>query len=60
MNHQAPIEDLYTAEQVQKFMAAAIRAERELCAQLVENQDTYGDNVGGWFDTLAEKIRARV
>ena len=40
--------------------AEIVRAdEREACAKLVEDQDTYGDVVGGWFELLAEKIRAR-
>ena len=40
--------------------AALVRAdEREACAKVVEDQDTYGDVVGGWFELLAEKIRAR-
>jgi hypothetical protein len=33
-------------------------AERERCARIVETQDTYGDPVGCWFETLAAKIRA--
>ena len=38
---------------------SAVLAEREACASLVETQDTYGDYVGCWFETLAAKIRAR-
>lgn len=37
---------------------AAVAAERERCARIVETQDTYGDSVGCWFETLAAKIRA--
>lgn len=36
---------------------AAIAVERERCARIVETQDTYGDNVGCWFETLAAKIK---
>ena len=36
-----------------------MKQEREACAKVVEDQDTYGDVVGGWFELLAEKIRAR-
>ena len=34
-----------------------VAAERERCARIVETQDTYGDPVGCWFETLASKIR---
>ncbi len=51
----APLLEWYSAEQVR----AAVAAEREACARLVETQDTYGDSVGCWFETLAAKIRAR-
>lgn len=50
---------LYTAEQMTIYALTAVLAEREACASLVETQDTYGDCVGCWFETLAAKIRAR-
>ena len=49
----------FTREEVQALVAAAVKSEREACAELVETQETYGDCVGSWFDTLAANIRNR-
>ena len=44
---------------VRAIVAAAVAAERERCAKLVETQNPNGDyGVKGWFDLLAAKIRA--
>jgi hypothetical protein len=48
---------LFTAEQMTAYATAAVLAERERCAILVETQDTYGDQVKSWFDFLATAIR---
>lgn len=48
------VEPLFTEAQ----MLARVAAERERCARIVETQDTHGDPVGCWFETLAAKIRA--
>ena len=53
-----PYEDAYSADQMHAYAAAAVAAAIERCAVLVETQDTYGDHVGCWFETLAAKIRA--
>jgi hypothetical protein len=37
---------------------AATSLERERAARVCETQDTYGDSVGCWFETLANKIRS--
>ena len=42
----------------ESYAEERVAAERERCAVLVETQDTYGDHVGCWFETLAAKIRA--
>jgi hypothetical protein len=44
-------------EYAEEYAAAAVAAERERCARLVETHDTYGDVVQSWFDLLARKIR---
>ena len=46
-------------KEILAFAELVATAEREACAKLVEDQDTYGDVIGGWFELLAEKIRAR-
>ena len=51
--------DTPVGDQLERFAALVRADEREACAKLVEDQDTYGDVVGGWFELLAEKIRAR-
>ena len=38
--------------------AAGRKAGMEEAARIIENQETYGDYVDGWFETLIEKIRA--
>ena len=38
--------------------AAGRKAGMEEAARIIENQETYGDHVGNWFETLVEKIRA--
>lgn len=45
------------ADAVLAYAAAAVAAERERCARIVETQDTNGDYVGGWFELLAAAIR---
>ena len=40
-------------------LKAAVVAEREACAQVCEDHDTYGDVMGCWLEVLATKIRAR-
>ena len=51
-------EPLWDEGDMRAYAAAAVAAERERCAKLVETQDTNGNNVGGWFEMLAAKIRA--
>lgn len=43
---------------LRRWAAQLQAAERERCAHIVETQDTYGDPVGCWLETLAAKIRA--
>jgi hypothetical protein len=50
----APIGRMYS----QTDLDAAVAAERERCAKVVENQNTYGDPIEGWLELLAEKIRS--
>lgn len=51
--------DYFTAEQMRAYADAAVVAERERCAKLVETQDPNGDyGVRSWFELLAAKIRA--
>lgn len=50
----------FSGAQMRAYAAAAVAAERERCARIVERQDTYGDPVGCWFETLAAKIRGEV
>ena len=38
---------------------AALLAEREACAKLLENKYTNGDNCECWLDSMAEEIRGR-
>ena len=38
--------------------AAGRKAGMEEAERIIENQETYGDYVDGWFETLIEKIRA--
>ena len=51
-------EDYVLKSEALAEIAAAVAKERERCARIVETQDTYGDSVGCWFETLAAKIRA--
>ena len=44
-------------EYAEEYATAAVAAENERCARLVETQDTFGDVVQSWFDLLARKIR---
>ena len=44
---------------LERFAALVAAAEREACAKLIDEQDSYGDPVYGWFRHLAAKIRAR-
>jgi hypothetical protein len=38
---------------------AALLAEREACAKLLENKYTNGDNCECWLESMAEEIRGR-
>lgn len=49
----------FSADQVREIVAAEVAKERERCARIVESQDTYGDPVGCWLETLAAKIRSQ-
>ncbi len=44
---------------IERFAALVAAAEREACAKVCDDQDTYGDVVGCWLEVLATKIRAR-
>ena len=48
-----------TKLQIQRFAALVAAAEREACARLIDEQDSYGDPVYCWFEHLAAAIRAR-
>ena len=44
---------------LERFAALVAAAEREECAKVCDEQDSYGDPVYGWFRHLAAEIRAR-
>jgi hypothetical protein len=43
----------------ERFAALVAAAEREACAKLCEEKETYGDPVQCWLDDCAASIRAR-
>jgi len=49
----------FTVEGLERFVALIAAAEREACAKLCEEKETYGDPVQCWLDDCAASIRAR-
>ena len=46
-------------DDLHEFAALVAAAEREACAKLCEEKETYGDPVQCWLDDCAASIRAR-
>ena len=59
LNDRAYWSHVYSAANMRAYAAAEVAKERERCARIVESQDTYGDPVGCWLETLAAKIRSQ-
>jgi len=50
---------MFFIDELERFAALVAAAEREACAKLIDEQDSYGDPVYCWFKHLAAEIRAR-